>query len=97
MGEEVIDRLASMLNHEDHNVRIYVLTALGMVKNPRAAAIALQAALTDTNINVCAAALDVIAASGSAELIPQVNAVANRFPNQPFLAFAARAAIRRIG
>ena len=97
MGEEVIDRLASMLDDEDHNVRIYVLTTLGMVKNPRAAAVALQAALTDANINVCAAALDVVASSGSPEMIPQISAVADRFPKQPFLAFAARAAINRIG
>ena len=96
MGDEVIDCLAPMLDSEDHNIRIYVLTVLSMIKNPRAAVIALKTARSDPNVNVCAAALEVVAASGSPDLIRELRSIPSRFPNQPYLAFAARAALSRI-
>jgi HEAT repeat protein len=96
MGEEVIDCLAPMLDSEDHNIRIYVLTVLSMIKNPRAALIALKTAQCDDNVNVCAAALEVVAASGSPDLIRALRSIPSRFPNQPYLAFAVRAALSQI-
>jgi hypothetical protein len=96
MGDEVVDCLAPMLDSEDHHIRIYVLTVLRMIKNPRAAMVALKTAQCDANVNVCAAALEVVAASGSPDLIRQLRLVPDRFPNQPYLAFAARAALSRI-
>jgi HEAT repeat protein len=96
MGDEVIDCLAPMLDSENHHIRIYVLTVLSMIKNPRAALVALKTAQCDDNVNVCAAALEVVAASGSPDLIRELRSIPSRFPNQPYLAFAARAALSQI-
>jgi hypothetical protein len=52
---------------------------------------------SDPEINVCAAALDVIADIGSADALPHLRRCADRFPDQPFLAFAIRVACDRIG
>jgi hypothetical protein len=67
-----------------------------MIRNPRAALVALKTAQCDANINVCAEALEVVATSGSAELIRELRSIPDRFPNEPYLAFAARAALGRI-
>ena len=96
MGDEVMDCLAPLLDSDDHNIRIYVLTVLSMIHNPGAAKIALKTAQCDANVNVCAAAVEVVAASGSPDLIRELRSIPGRFPNQPYLAFAARAALGRI-
>jgi hypothetical protein len=51
----------------------------------------------DSQANVCAAAIEVIAEAGGPELLPLLAACAARFPNDPFLSFAVQAASERIG
>jgi hypothetical protein len=52
---------------------------------------------TEKQANVCAAAVEVLAEAGSAELLPLLAQCAARFPDDPFLAFAVRLASERIG
>jgi HEAT repeat protein len=51
----------------------------------------------EENANVCAAAIEVLAETGDAAILPALSACAARFPNDPFLGFAADLASRRIG
>ena len=50
----------------------------------------------ETHVNVCAAALDVAAEVGSAELVPCLESLRSRFPNETFLHFAVGLTLSRI-
>ena len=52
---------------------------------------------TESQANVCAAAVEVLAEVGGPELLPALAECAARFPDDPFLAFAVQVASERIG
>ena len=97
LGERAIDALALLLPDADVDARIYALTALQLIESPRAAELALDVALNDPDVNVCAAAVDVVAESGARGMGAALEKVAARFPDRPYLAFAAHAAQRQLG
>jgi HEAT repeat protein len=51
----------------------------------------------ETEANVCAAAVEVLAETGGPSLLPLLAQCAARFPDDPFLAFAIRIAGERLG
>lgn len=51
----------------------------------------------ETNSNVCSAAIEVLAETGDVASLPILARCAARFPDDPFLTFAVRAASDRIG
>jgi HEAT repeat protein len=97
LGERAIDALAALMPEVDVDARIYALTALQLIESPRAAELALAVALKDADVNVCAAAIDVVAESGVCGMGAALHEVAARFPDRPYLAFAAHAAQRQLG
>ena len=99
LGERAVDALAPLILDAgaDTDARIYALTALALVASSRAAKLALDVALTDADVNICAAAVDVVAQSGVRAMAAALDRVAARFPERPFLAFAAGAAQHRLG
>jgi len=50
----------------------------------------------ETQVNVCAAAIDVLTEVGNVAALPVLTACEQRFPHEPFLAFAIKVAIDRI-
>jgi hypothetical protein len=50
----------------------------------------------DSDLNVCAAAVDGLAACGGRESKAPLLRLLQRFPNEPFLEFAVQAALARI-
>ena len=99
LGERAVDALAPLILDAgaDADARIYALTALALVASSRAAKLALDVALNDADVNICAAAVDVVAESGVRAMAAALDRVAARFPERPFLAFAAGAAQHRLG
>ena len=97
MGETVAAEIETLLDDENPDLRIYGVYIIQAMRSPRVPDIALRVAATDSHVNVCAAAVDVLAEVGRREMAEELRAVANRFPDQPFLGFAVRAAIKRIG
>jgi HEAT repeat protein len=97
MGEVVASEIESLLDDENPDLRIYAMNIIQSLRSPRVPDIALRVIATDPHVNVCAAAVDVLAEVGTPEMVDELRAVANRFPDQPFFAFAVRAAIKRIG
>jgi HEAT repeat protein len=51
---------------------------------------------TETEANVCAAAIEVLAELGGEQALPSLQRCAQRFAHQPFLVFAVRQALRRL-
>jgi HEAT repeat protein len=97
MGEAVVPEIELLLDDENADLRIYAVNIIHSMRSSRAPDIAFSVIATDPHVNVCAAAVDVLAEVGRPEMADELRAVANRFPGQPFFAFAVRAAIKRIG
>ena len=97
MDDSVAPEIERLLDDDNPDLRIYAVNVLASLRSPRAPDIALRVIATDPHVNVCAAAIDVLAEVGRPEMVDELRAVADRFPDRPFLAFAARAAIKRIG
>ena len=97
MGEAVVPEIERLLDDENPDLHIYAVNIIHAMRSPRAPDIALGVIATDPHVNVCAAVVDILAEVGRPEMGDELRAVANRFPDQPFLAFAVRAAIKRIG
>jgi len=97
MGEPVIDAIRPLLDDPNPNMRIYALNVLEGIVSPRSARVAMEVALADPHVNVCAGAVDVIAACGTPDMAAALAKVPARFPDHPFLAFAVRAALPRLG
>ncbi|MCW6512879.1 HEAT repeat domain-containing protein [Lichenifustis flavocetrariae] len=97
MGEDVLSEITALLENESADLRIYAVNILLSLRSPRVPDLALKVIARDPHVNVCAAAVDVLAEVGRPDMVEALRAVAARFPDQPFLAFAVRAAIKRIG
>jgi HEAT repeat protein len=93
----VAELIPAVLTDADADVR---LLACELVRNqPGADAGRMLGAVlaTEPEANVCAAAIEVLAETGGPELLPLLAQCAARFPGDPFLAFAVKAAAERIG
>jgi HEAT repeat protein len=89
--------LPSLLSDEDVDVRVL---ACELVRNQPAgeASRLLRSVLaTESQPNVCGAAVEVLAEIGGPDLLPDLAECALRFPHDPFLAFAIQVARERLG
>jgi len=86
----------SLLTDPDSDVRIFAVNVLAALPHYRVPAWLEQVVRHDAHVNVCAAAIEALADSGDARVIPALVAVVDRFPEEPFIGFATATAIRRI-
>lgn len=97
MPDALAPRLGAVLTDPDPDVRLLVCD-LARVLPPADASRALCDLLDgEDQANVCAAAIDALAEVGGPEAAPALERCAARFAAEPFLRFAARAALDRIG
>jgi HEAT repeat protein len=89
--------MAELLKDPDADVRLLACDLARELPGAEATAILSAVLDTDAEVNVCAAAVDVIADIGSPEALPSLRRCAERFPDEPFLAFAIKIAGDRIG
>lgn len=97
MPRAALPKLAALLADPDPDVRLLSCeVARGLSTNESTA---LMASLleVETEPNVCAAAVDVLAEIGGPEALPALHSCAERFAAEPFLVFSIRVAIERIG
>jgi HEAT repeat protein len=96
MPQAVGPRMASLLRDADVDVRIFSVNLLGELRHPQVPTWLLQVLQHETNINVVAAALEVMAEVGTPEHSNAVRAVAQRFAGDAFIGFAVDMAVERI-
>jgi HEAT repeat protein len=89
--------LVGLLQDPDSDVRGLACDLARELPSPDATALLKTVLDTDREVNVCAAAVDVIADIGTREALPHLERCAARFPDHPFLQFAVRIARDRIG
>ena len=89
-------RLTALLTDDDPDIRV-LTCELARQMPPQTAAPVLAANLkTEAQVNVCAAAVEVLAEIGDRLELPMLAVCATRFPAEFFLEFSVRAASERI-
>jgi HEAT repeat protein len=96
LADDAIEVLDVMLDDADPDVRILAVEVTRVWPSEVAAPRLRHVLDRDAHVNACAAAVDVATEVGTAELIPSLKALQLRFPDEPFLAFAAEIACSRI-
>jgi HEAT repeat protein len=97
LGEALVPELRPLLNDGDPAVRIAAINLLQGMRGQAAIDLAVGIVADDPHVNVCAAAVDVLAEAAGPDAIAPLQALARRFPDVPFIAFAIAAALERIG
>lgn len=97
MPEAVAPQLPSLLGDPDPDVRLLACDLARGLPAAAAAPLLCDVLGTETEANVCAAAVEVLAEIGGPEALPVLARCADRFPGDPFLGFSVRAAAGRIG
>ncbi len=95
MPAAVAPRMAALLHDRDPEVRIFTVNLLGDLRHPRVADWLVDVLVHDNEVNVVAAAIEVLAEVGGPQHRPALAAVVRRFPDDPFIGFAADMAAGR--
>lgn len=96
MPGAVRDYLPHLLHDTDADVRILSCEIVRGLPAPEATRILDELLAQESEVNVCAAAIDVLAEAGGPEALATLDRLAARFPDEPFLAFAIRVARERM-
>jgi HEAT repeat protein len=97
MAPAVAEHLPSLLQDADPDVRLLICEVARHLPEPEATKLLCGVLDREDQANVCASAVEVLAEVGGAEALPALAACAARFADDPFLGFAIRAAVDRIG
>lgn len=96
MPDVVAPHMQTLLADSDPDVRIFAVNVLESLRHPDAPQWLCDVIDQDEHVNVCASAVDLLAETGDSSAIPALNRLLERFPEQPFIAFAVQVALRRI-
>jgi HEAT repeat protein len=97
MIDAVRPRLAEWLADPDPDFRILICDLAREIPSPEATSLLCDVLSRDQQVNVCAAAMDVLAENGGPAALPALKACSERFRGEPFLGFVAQLAAARIG
>lgn len=95
MPDAVQPVLERLLGDPDNDVRIFVANILSGLAHPRAPKLLARLIARDPHVNVCMAALDGLMEIGDSSMAAAIADLPRRFP-EPFVAFAATAALNRL-
>lgn len=96
MPDDVALHIIELLNDQDSDVRIFAIDILQQLAHPRTPEWLLSVLKDETHVNVIATAVDRLAEVGTENMVTDLEAIKNRFPDEPYIAFAVDTAIRRI-
>ncbi|MEJ0008664.1 MAG: HEAT repeat domain-containing protein [Steroidobacteraceae bacterium] len=96
MGEAIRDVLPRFLGDSDVDIRILSCELARALPAEEATAALCALLAREADVNVCAAAIDVLAEVGSPAAVPVLAQCAARFAQNSFLGFAAKIATDRI-
>ena len=96
LPEQVAGAIAHLLADRDRDVRILAVGILDTLRHERVEEWLLQLIEADADVNVCGAALDVLAEVASQAAHGPVARVMVRYPEEPYIAFAGKLVLRRV-
>jgi hypothetical protein len=88
--------LPALLRDQDADVRILACNLVREMPQGQAVALCCERLDAETEANVCAAVVEVLAEIGGVEALPALTRCADRFRATPFLAFTIKIAIDRV-
>lgn len=96
MPRAVAPRIDALLRDADPDVRIFTVNLLGELRHDEVVTWLLRVLRHETQVNVVAAAIEVLAEVGGPEDAEALRSAARRFGDDPFIGFAANVAAERI-
>jgi HEAT repeat protein len=96
MAGEAPEVLPRLLGDADAGVRVLSCELARSLPIAEATRLLCGLLATEQEVNVCAAAVDVLAEVGSIDALPALDECASRFGDSPFIAFAIKVATDRI-
>ena len=96
MPEKIAPVMCNLLADPDSDVRIFAVNILESLRHPDVENWLIAVIQHDTNINVCATALDLLVEVGSKAAEQPLKDIRERFPNEPYIQFAVELALKRI-
>ncbi|HEY2780269.1 MAG TPA: HEAT repeat domain-containing protein [Steroidobacteraceae bacterium] len=96
MVSRMHELLPRLLKDKDVDVRILSCELARSLPSPEATNLMCGVLDNESDANVCAAAVDVLAEVGGAEALPSLRACELKFRDTPFLAFAIKAVVDRL-
>ena len=96
MPDAVRPLLPGLLADPDADVRILSVEVTRCLPTEEMVSLLCGLLTRENSPNVCTAAVEILAEAGTAEAVPTLRRLAERFPTEPMLSFAVRIAIERI-
>jgi HEAT repeat protein len=96
LPEAVAPIMASLLADANPDVRIFTVNVLESLRHPDVEKWLIEVISNDPHVNVCATAVDLLSEVGSQAALQPLEALKTRFSTEPYIAFAADLALRRI-
>jgi HEAT repeat protein len=97
LPDEVAPIMDSLLRDPDADVRIFTVNILESLRHPQVEAWLREVIERDAHVNVCATAVDLLSEVGSELSREPLQRLKARFPDQPYIQFAADLALKRLG
>ena len=88
--------MQGLLCDPDPDVRIFTVNILESLCHPDVEAWLIEVISTDPHINVCATAVDLLSEVGTEKSLAPLEQLKQRFPDAPYMQFAADLALRRL-
>ncbi len=96
MPDACKSHLGPLLADPDSDVRLLACEIARKMQGPEAMPLLCKLLETEQESNVCAAAVDVLAEIGNSGALPSLTSCAQRFKDNPFLAFAIKVTVDRL-
>jgi len=96
LPEAIAPIMAGLLADADADVRIFAVNILESLRHPEVEKWLIEVIDEDPHVNVCATAVDLLGEVGSEAAVAPLEALKQRFPGEPYIAFAADLALKRI-
>jgi HEAT repeat protein len=96
LPEQTAPLIVNLLEDSDSDVRIFAVNVVDALRHPQTQEWLRGVIRRETHVNVLGAAVEALAEIGSPDMIADLEALAGRHADQPFLCFAVKTAIRRI-
>lgn len=97
LPEEVAPIMGELLADPDPDIRIFAVNILESLRHPQVEAWLVEVIEHDPHVNVCATAVDLLGEVGSDLARGALEALKVRFPDEPYIGFAAELALKRVG
>jgi len=96
LPDAVAPIMAGLLADPDPDVRIFAVNVLESLRHPDVEQWLIEVISEDEHVNVCATAVDLLGEVGSEAAVPALEALKTRFAGEPYIAFTADLALKRI-